>query len=184
MGVDLFTTLCPLSPTSTSSDKPLVLATQKTLQIKTKGGLVLFVQAFLCGCGEPCRHCPGRRARKHLGRMEFRWAGVWRRKRTLELMSVHEVSLEGCVPAKGMCASWQIHAARSCLTPLQSTFSGSSSSSPLLATNPPSSAPSSPQPETPSCSRPRSSWGHASRWLQGLNWGQARKAGDKTSLAE
>lgn len=103
MGVDLFTTLCPLSSTSTSSDKPLVLATQKTLQIKTKGGLVLFVRAFLCGCGEPCRHCPGRRARKHLGRMEFRWAGMCRRKRTLELMSTQGVTGGVCACQGDVC---------------------------------------------------------------------------------
>lgn len=53
VGLVLFTTPCPLSPRFSTSDQPLVLATQKSLQIKTKGCLVC--SGSYMHFGGPCR---------------------------------------------------------------------------------------------------------------------------------
>lgn len=179
---DLFSTLCPLSPRSTSSDKPLVLAKQKSLQVKTRGCLLCrFLHA---AAGSTAGRVPG------AGSGNSRLEGVLPDRCAEEEEEDSEVC---CQHTK--CHRMGVCLPRGCVHCGRPTQQGpasapnsspfwSSSCAPLLAPNSPSFPPSQPQPKTPSHSRFGSSWEPASRWLQGLGWGQVKKAGEKTSSAE
>lgn len=148
---DLFSTLCPFSPGSTSRDKPLVLAKRKSLQVKTRG--CLLCRFFHAAAGSTAGRVPG------AGSGNSRLEGVLPDRCAEE----EEEDSEVC------CQHTKCHRMGVCLprgcghrgrptqrgpasAPHSSPF-WSSSCAPLLAPNSPSFPPSQPQPKTPSRSR-------------------------------
>lgn len=98
------------------------------------------------------------------------------RRGICSLLPAHKVSLYGSVPEGDVCLMTDPRSRElPHPTPCRSHF-WSSSSSPLLAPNPTLRCPSSLQPlpeiQVLCRPRPRPSWGHRSRWLQGLSWGR------------